>query len=101
MYKLYAQNILSGWKLIKTSDDLDEIELEGEKINPKQYAEYLIVEHTEKGDRTVRRQELYKEIPVEYLDDVKVTFEVKVTTFKPSKMKQKQELRKEIDKYKE
>lgn len=99
MYKLYAQNKTKGWELIKTSDDLDKLNLIAETLKPKHYFEYLIVEHTDKGDRTVRRQELFQECKVEYIDNANVSFEVKAITFKPSKMKQKEELRKEIDKY--
>ena len=101
MYKLYAQNKITGWQLIKTSDDLDKLNLIAGTLKSNDYFEYLIVEHTEHGDSTVRRQELFQEIPVEYSDDVKVNFEVKATTFKVSRTKQKQELRKEIDKYRE
>ena len=99
MYKLYAQNKIKGWELIKTNDDLDKIDLAAEEIDPRNYFEYLIVEHTENGDRTIRRQELYQECTVEYTDDVKVDFEVKATVFKPSRMKQKEELRKITEKY--
>ena len=99
MYTLYAQNKKIGWQLIKTSDDLDKLDLMAETLLPKDYFEYLIVEHTEHGDSTVRRQELYQECTVEYSDDVKVDFEVKATTFKPSKMKQKEELRKITKEY--
>ena len=70
-----------------------------EKINPIDYFEYLIVEHSELGDSTVKRQELYKECKVEYSDDVKTCFEVNALMFRPSRTKQKQELRKEIDEY--
>lgn len=59
----------------------------------------MIIESSEKGDRTVRRQELYQECTVEYSDDVKTKFEVKATTFKPSKMKQKEELRRMTQDY--
>lgn len=107
MYQLYIQSIKKGWidedeeirkgKLI--SNDLDELELLAEKISPKKYLEYMIIEHRKDGDRTVRRQELYQECEVEYSDDVKTSFEVKAVTFKPSRMKQKEELRKETDKY--
>jgi len=99
MYKLYAQNKIKGWELIKSSNDLDEVELEAEKITSKAYYEYLIVENSSNGDRTVRRQELYQECEVEYTDDVKVDFEVKAATFRPSRMKQKEELRKITEKY--
>ena len=99
MFKLYAQNKIDGWQLIKTSLDLDELELYAETLKPKDCYEYLIIEHTPKGDRTVKRQELYQECKVEYSDDVKTSFEVKATTFKISRMKEKEELRKEIEKY--
>ena len=107
MFHLYVQSIKKGWtdedeelkkgKLI--SDDLDELELLAEKLTPKKYLEYMIVEHRKDGDRTVRRQELYQECIVEYSDDVKVNFEVKAIEFKPSKMKQKEELRKMTEEY--
>ena len=99
MYKLYGQNKITGWQLIKTSDDLDKLNLIAGTLKAKDYFEYLIIEHTEKGDSTVRRQELYLECEVEYVDEVKTSFEVKAITFKPSRMKQKEKLRKEIDKY--
>ena len=99
MYKLYAQSKKKGWYLFKNSDDLDELDLLAETIDAKEHCTYMIIEHTNKGDRTVRRQELYQECTVEYSDDVKTSFEVKTTTFKPSKMKQKEQLRKEIENY--
>lgn len=99
MYKLYGQNKITGWTLIKTSDDLDKLNLIAGTLKAKDYFEYIIIEHSEKGDNTVRRQELYDECEIEYVDDVKVSFEVKATTFKPSKMKQKEELRKITEEY--
>ena len=107
MYKLYAQHKLKGWvnedarikkgKFI--SNDLDELELLAEKLDPIDYFEYLIVEHTELGDSTIRRQELSIECTVEYSDDVKTCFEVNALMFKPSRMKQKEELRKMTEEY--
>lgn len=99
MFKLYAQNKKKGWYLLKNSTDLDELELLAETIDAKEHCTYMIIEHTNKGDRTVRRQELYQECTIEYLDNVKTSFEVKATTFKPSKMKQKEELRKMTEEY--
>ena len=107
MYKLYAQHKLKGWvnedARIKKgnfiSNDLDELELLAEKFDPKEYYEYMIIEHRKDGDRIARRQELSKECEIEYSDDVKVDFEVKAVTFKPSKMKQKEELRKMTEEY--
>lgn len=105
MFQLYAQHKLKGWVSKDDelgsfiSNDIDDLELLAEKLDPKKYYEYIIVEHRKDGDVTVRRQELYQECIVEYSDDVKVDFEVKAITFVPSRTKQKQELRKEIDKY--
>ena len=97
MYKLYAQNKIKGWELIKTSNDLDELNLISETLKPKEYYEYLIVEHSGKGDRTIRRQELYQECQVEYVEDIETKVTIKAIVFKPSRMKEKEELRKEID----
>ena len=105
MFQLYAQNKLKGWVSKDDrlgnfiSNDLDDLELLAEKLDPKEYYEYMIIEHTKEGDRTVRRQELYQKCKVEYSDNAKVNFEVKATTFKPSKMKQKEELRKMTEEY--
>lgn len=107
MYQLYIQDKKKGWtdederikkgKLI--SNDLDELELLAEKLTAKDCYEYMIIEHRKDGDRTIKRQELYDECEVEYVDDVKTSFEVKATTFKVSRTKKKEELRKEIDRY--
>lgn len=107
MFQLYAQSKKKGWidedERIKKgkfiSENLDELELLAENFTAKDYFEYMIIEHRKDGDRTVRRQELYDECEVEYSDDVKTSFEVKAVTFKPSKMKEKQEFKKEIEKY--
>ena len=99
MYQLYAQDKVKGWITVDKSNDLDELELLAENLTAKECYEYLIVEHRKDGDRTIKRQELYDECEVEYSDDVKVSFEVKATTFVPSRTKQKQELRKETEKY--
>ena len=40
-----------------------------------------------------------KECKVEYVDNVNTKMEVRTTTFTPSKMKQKEELRKMTEKY--
>ncbi len=107
MFQLYAQHKLKGWvdedKDIRKgrfiSEDLDELVLLAEKLDPHNYYEYMIIEHRKDGDRTVRNQQLYQECEVEYSDDVKTSFEVKATTFKVSRTKKKEELKKEIDKY--
>ena len=101
MYQLYAQNRIKGWltKPEYISNDVDDLELIAEEFTPKEYFEYMIIEHRKDGDIIVRRQELFQKCEVEYSDDVKVDFEVKATIFKPSKMKQKEELRKLTENY--
>lgn len=101
MFQLYKQDKIKGWvtKDEYISDNLDELELIAGELTAKECYEYLIVEHRKDGDRTVKRQELYDECEVEYVDDVKTSFEVKATTFKVSRTKQKQEFRKEVEKY--
>lgn len=101
MYKVYAETKQLHWDLIKNCDTLEEVEESIENIDTDKYFKYMVKEHTEKGDNYIKSGEFYKECFVEYSVKCsdKVNFEVKATTFKPSKMKQKEELRKEIDKY--
>lgn len=100
MFQLYAQDKKRGWISEKNyvSDDLDELELIAEEFTSQKYYSYLIVEHTPKGDRTVRRQELYQG-EIERCNDFKKKYKVNITQTKLSRTKQKQELKKEIDKH--
>lgn len=101
MYQLYVQSITKGWysKPAYISDNLDDLDLIAEQIDAKECCEYMIIEHRKDGDRTIRRQELYDECEVEYSDDVKTSFEIKATTFKVSRTKKKEELRKMTEEY--
>ena len=99
MYKLYAQSKTEGWKIIKTHTKLEIIEKESEKLTCKEYYSYIIKEVTKEGDRLIKQQTLLQECKVEYSDNVKVDFEVKAMTFKPSRMKQKEELRRMTEDY--
>lgn len=99
MLKLYAEKIKGGWEEIEVPNDLEEAKEVADALSPKEYFVCLIKERKNGQDNIVYRRELYREVEVEYSDDVKVSFEVKTTTFKPSKMKQKQEFRKEVEKY--
>ena len=99
MLKLYAEKLKGGWKEIEIPNDLEKAKEIADSLSPKEYFVCLIKERKNGLDSIVYRRELYKECEVEYSDDVKVNFEVKAISFKPSKMKEKQKLKKEIDKY--
>lgn len=62
---------------------------------------YMIIEHSPKGDQVLERQELSRECKIEFVDKIDTKYTVKAMTFQPSKMKQKEELRKMIEKYEE
>lgn len=99
MLKLYAEKIKGGWEEIEIPNDLEGAKEVADSLSPKEYFVCLIKERKNGLDNIVYRRELYKEVEVEYSDDVKVNFEVKATTFKPSKMKQKEELRRMTEEY--
>lgn len=100
MYKLCALSKTKGWVNIEIPNDLEEIyKVIEEEITAKDYYSYILKERKDGTDYLIKSEQLFEEVEVEYSDDVKVNFEVKTTTFKPSKMKQKQEFRKEIEKY--
>ena len=99
MYKLYAKTKQFEWHLIKNCNTLEEVDEEIEEIDKNIYFKYMVKEHTIKGDNYIKSGELYQECKVEYIDNANVSFEVKMTTFKPSKMKEKEELRRMVDKY--
>ena len=99
MYKLYAKTKQFEWQLIKNCNTLEEVDEEIEEIDKNIYFKYMVKEHTVKGDNYIKSGEFYQECSVEYSNNVKTSFEVKATTFKPSKMKQKEELRKMTEEY--
>lgn len=99
MLKLYAEKIKGGWEEIEIPNDLEGAKEVADALSPKEYFVCLIKERKNGQDNIAYRRELYKECEVEYSDDVKVNFEIKATTFKPSKMKQKEELRRMTEEY--
>ena len=99
MYRLYADSRTEHWKILKTHTNLDVIKKEADKLTSKEYYSYIIKETINNTDNVVEQKSLFDECKVEYTDNVKTDFEVKTTTFKPSRMKQKEELRKEIERY--
>ena len=99
MYKLYAQSKQGSWKVIATHTKLSIIEEKAEKLTSKDYYSYIIKETTKEGDRLVKQQTLSEECKIEYVNEVKTDYEVKTIIYKPSKMKQKEELRKMTEEY--
>ena len=99
MYKLYAQKLQGGWEKIIQAGTLKEIEKEAQYLTAKEYFSYMVVEHSKEGDQVITRKKLYDECEVEFVDEVKSKVEVKAMTFKPSRMKKKEELRKLTEEY--
>lgn len=99
MLKLYAEKLKGGWEELKIPNDLEGAKEVADSLSSKEYFVCIIKERKNGQDNIVYRREIYKECEVEYTDDVKTSFEVKAIAFKPSKMKEKQKLKKEIDKY--
>lgn len=99
MYKLYAQNKKGVWKLIDKSKELGQIYIEIDKITPKEYYKYMIKDEKPKTDDIIEIRDLYKECKIEIKENINSKYEIKATTFKPSKMKKKEELRKMTEEY--
>lgn len=99
MYKLYAQKLQGGWEKIIQAGTLKEIEKEAQYLTAKEYFSYMVVEHSKEGDQVITRKKLYEECKVEFVDDIKSKVEVKALTFKPSRMKKKEELRRLTEEY--
>lgn len=99
MYRLYGQNKKTGWEQIDTKKDLKDINKIAEKLTGKEYYSYVIIQNNGNGDEVIHRKDFTRECSVEYVDEVKTKFEVKATTFKPSRMKRKQEERKMFEQY--
>lgn len=94
MYRLYAQKQQGGWDKIAVKETLDKIEKQASRLSAHEYYSYLIIKNEGNGDEIVKREVLSKECKVEYVEDLKTDVEVKAMTFKPSRMKEKEELRK-------
>lgn len=100
MYKLYALSKTKGWQEIEIPNDLNEIySLIEEKITAKDYYSYVLKERKNNTDNAIEIKQLYEECEIEYSDNVKTSFEVKATTFKPGRAKEKQQLRKITEEY--
>ena len=99
MYKVYGQNKQTGWEKIDSTNDKEKAFKTAENINSKEYYSYMIIQNNGNGDEIIERKDFTRECTVEYVDEVKTKIEVKATTFKPSRMKKKQELRKLTEQY--
>ena len=99
MYRTYGHNKQTGWEMIDTKKDLEEIHKIAATIKPKEYYSYMIIQNNGNGDEVIDRKDFTRECTVEYVNEVKTKFEVKATTFKPSRMKRKQEERKMFEQY--
>lgn len=99
MYRIYGQNKITGWENIDVTNDKEKAFKTAESINSKEYYSYMIIENIGNGDNVIAQESLYEECQVEYVDEVKTKYEVKAVTFKPSRMKRKQEERKMFEQY--
>ena len=99
MLKLYAERIKGGWEEKEVPNDLEGAKEIADSLSSKEYFVCIIKERKNGSDNIVYRREIYKECEVEYSDYVKTDFEVKTTTFKVNRTKEKQELRKMTEEY--
>lgn len=99
MYRIYGYSKKNGrQKIDSTSDKKEAFEI-ASKINPKEYYSYVIVADIGNGDEVIGRKDFSRECTIEFVDEVKTKVEVKATTFKPTRMKRKQEERKMFEQY--
>ena len=99
MYKIYGQNKKTGWERIDSTNDKEKAFNTVENISSKEYYSYIIIQNNGNGDEVIGRKDFTRECTVEYVDEVKTKIEVKATTFKPSRMKRRQEERKMFEQY--
>ena len=93
MYRIYGQNKITGWEKIDVTNDKEKALKTAESISSKEYYSYMIIENIGNGDNVIAQESLYEECQVEYVDELKTKYEVKAVTFKSSRMKKKEELR--------
>lgn len=99
MYRIYGQNKITGWEKIDSTNDKTKAYETAERISVKEYYSYMIIKNNGNGDEVIDRKDFTRECKVEFVDKVKTKIEVKATTFKPSRMKRKQEERKMFEQY--
>ena len=99
MYRIYGKNKIKGWEKIDSTADKEKAFSTANKLNEKEYYSYMIIENNGNGDSVIAQESLYEECKVEYVDKVKTKYEVKAVTFKPSRMKKKEELRRMTEEF--
>lgn len=93
MYKLYAQKRDGGYDKITQKQTIEEIDKAISRLKATEYYSYLIIQNNGEGDIPYDRQVLSEPVKIEFTDKDETSIEVKTHVFKPSKMKQKEELR--------
>ena len=99
IYKVYGHNRQFGWEKLETTPDKDKAFKTATGLTGKEYFSCMIIKDSENGDEIIYSNNFSKECKVEFVDEVKTKVEVKATTFKPSRMKRKQEERKMFEQY--
>jgi len=111
MYRLYAQKQQGGWDKVAIKPNYEKTIKLLDKLKNDGYYAYMIIKNEGNGDEIVERNKLqddeilehegkkYKKCKVERTNDFKSKYEVKGITFTPSRMKQKEELRRLTEDY--
>lgn len=99
MFRLYAQKHIGSYEKITEKKTAQEIEKVAARLKANEYYSYLIIENDGEGDSIYTRQVLSEPVKVEFVDKDPTNIEVKTHVFKPSKMKEKQKFKKEIEQY--
>lgn len=99
MFRLYAQKHTGSYEKITEKKTAQEIEKVAARLKSNEFYSYLIIENDGEGDSIYTRQVLSEPVKVEFVDKDPTSIEIKTHVFKPSKMKQKEELRRMTQDY--
>ena len=97
MYRIYAHQKNKGWVIVDVKKDKEEAIEVANSLNPKDYYSSLVVQADENGEKVIQRKDLTRE---EFVKKLKVNVnDEPIKTYKQSKMKQKEDLRKHSQNY--
>ena len=99
MFRLYAQKHTGSYEKIGERKSQREIEQLAGRLNGKEWYQYLIIKNDGNGDEVYTRQVLSEPVKIEFVDKDPTNIEVKTKVFTPSKMKEKQKFKKEIEEW--
>lgn len=105
MFRIYLYSEKIGWKKVAYTNKLQEAINAAKDNKELGDIKYLIIEETVNGDQVIKNEDFSKECTIEFVDNLKTNIEIQATTFtpeqrkRPSKMKQKEELRKLTEDY--